>query len=128
MSEKKTLFEKIGGMDAVNAAVDIFYSKVLADELISHFFTNTNIKTQAGKQKAFLAYAFGAPLPYTGKNMREAHSHMNLTEDHFNAVAGHLVTTLKELNVAQDLIDEVVVIAMSTKDDVLDNSSVIHHK
>ena len=79
------------------------------------------MKTQAGKQKAFLAYAFGEPLPYKGKNMREAHSHMNLTEGHFNAVAGHLVTTLKELNVAQDLIDNVVVIAMSTKDDVLGN-------
>jgi len=119
MNEEKTLFEKIGGMNAVNAAVDIFYSKVLADELISHFFANTDIKTQAGKQKAFLAYAFGAPLPYTGKNMRDAHAHMNLTENHFNAVAGHLVATLKDLNVAQELIDEVVVIAMSTKDDVL---------
>lgn len=121
MTEEKTLFEKIGGMNAVNTAVDIFYSKVLKDEIIGHFFTNTDMKAQVGKQKAFLAYAFGAPLPYTGKNMRDAHSHMNLTEDHFNAVTGHLVATLKELNVAQNLIDEVVVIAMSTKDDVLGN-------
>jgi len=119
MTEEKTLFEKIGGMDAVNAAVDIFYTKVLADESINHFFTNTDMKTQAGKQKAFLAYAFGAPMAYTGKKMRDAHAHMSLTENHFNSVAGHLVTTLKELEVGQDLIDEVVVIAMSTKNDVL---------
>ena len=78
MTEEKTLFEKIGGMDAVNAAVDIFYKKVLADESISHFFANTHMRTQAAKQKAFLAYAFGAPLAYTGKNMRAAHAHMNL--------------------------------------------------
>lgn len=119
MVETKTLFEKIGGMDAVNAAVDIFYTKVLADETINHFFTSTDMKAQIGKQKAFLAYAFGAPLAYTGKNMRDAHAHMSLTEEHFNAVAGHLVATLQELNVAQDLIDEVVTIALSTKDDVL---------
>ncbi len=119
MAEEKTLFEKIGGMDAVNAAVDIFYKKVLADDTISHFFTNTNMKSQIGKQKAFLAYAFGAPLAYTGKNMRDAHAHMKLTEAHFNAVAGHLVGTLEELGVAQNLIDEVVKVAMTTKDDVL---------
>lgn len=117
--ENKNLFEKIGGMDAVNAAVDIFYVKVLADPTINHFFTNVNMQTQAAKQKAFLAFAFGAPLAYTGKNMRDAHAHMNLTEEHFNAVANHLVATLQELNVAQDLIDEVVNIALSTKDDVL---------
>ena len=118
-TETKSLFERIGGMQAVNAAVDIFYQKVLNDEIISHFFKNTDMKTQAAKQKAFLAYAFGAPMAYTGKTMRKAHAHMSLTEAHFNAVATHLVDTLKELNVPQNLIDEVVTIALSTKKDVL---------
>ncbi|MEP4093156.1 group 1 truncated hemoglobin [Reichenbachiella sp.] len=119
MEENKTLFEKIGGMNAVNAAVDIFYDKVLEDSRINHFFKNINIEAQSGKQKAFLAYAFGAPMAYTGKNMRDAHAHMNLTEEHFNAVAGHLVDTLQELSVAQNLIDEVVSVALTTKDDIL---------
>ncbi len=117
MSE--SLFDKIGGMDAVNAAVDIFYTKVLADESINYFFKDTDMMAQAGKQKAFLAFAFGAPMAYTGKNMRDAHTGMNLTEDHFNAVAGHLVSTLQELNVKQELIDEVVAVALTTKDDVI---------
>jgi len=119
MEESKTLFEKIGGMAAVNAAVDIFYVKVLADDRINHFFAKTDMKAQSGKQKAFLAYAFGSPMAYTGKKMREAHAHMNLTEVHFYAVAEHLVGTLKELNVAQNLIDEVLVIVETTKADVL---------
>jgi hemoglobin len=119
MIQEKTLFEKIGGMNAVNAAVDIFYAKILEDETIKHFFKFTEMKAQAGKQKAFLAYAFGAPLSYSGKNLRAAHSGMNLKEEHFNAVANHLVSTLKELNVAQNLIDEVVAIVMSTKNDLL---------
>jgi len=117
--QEQTLFNRIGGMAAVNAAVDIFYGKVLADETISHFFANTPMKTQAGKQKAFLAYAFGASMAYTGKKMHEAHAHMHLTEAHFNAVAGHLVTTLQELEVPQDLIDEVVAVAVSTKGDIV---------
>ena len=121
MTEENTLFEKIGGMNAVNAAVDIFYKKVIADDTINHFFSNTDMSSQTGKMKAFLAYAFGAPLTYTGKNMRDAHANMHLNEEHFNVVAGHLVATLNELNVDQQLIDEVVKIALSTKNDVLGN-------
>ncbi len=115
----ESLFNRIGGIEAVNATVEIFYAKVLADENISHFFANTDMKAQISKQKAFLAYAFGAPTAYTGKDLLDAHAHMDLTEDHFNAVAGHLVDTLQELNVAQNLIDEVAAIVISTKDDVL---------
>ena len=119
MNNENSLFERIGGMDAVDATVDIFYKKVLSDTTVSHFFTNTNIKTQAGKQKAFLAYAFGCPMGYTGKSMREAHAGMNITEAQFSSVAHHLVRSLEELNVPQDLINEVVDIALSVKDDIV---------
>lgn len=117
--EEKSLFEKIGGKEAVDAAVELFYEKILSDEKISHFFTKTDMSLQKAKQKAFLSYAFGAKTNYTGKKMRDAHKHMQLSEEHFSAVAGHLVSTLEDLKVPQNLIDEVVKIAMSTKDDVL---------
>jgi hemoglobin len=62
---------------------------------------------------------FGGPSNYTGKDMREGHKHLNLTEEHFQAVAGNLKATLEELNVPSDLIDQVMAIAASTHDDVL---------
>lgn len=114
-----SVYEKIGGEAAVNAAVDIFYRKVLADERINEFFDTVDMEAQHAKQKAFLTMAFGGPNNYTGKDMREAHKHMNLTEDHFNAVAECLVGTLQELSVPQEYIDEIVTIAVSVKDDVL---------
>ena len=114
-----SVFEKIGGAAAVDAAVDIFYRKVLGDPLISHFFDSVDMDRQIGKQKAFLTMAFGGPNEYTGADMRTAHKHMNLKEEHFTAVAGHLQGTLEELNVPEDLIGEVMAIAASTHDDVL---------
>jgi hemoglobin len=117
-----TLYEKIGGKDAVNAAVDIFYTKVLADDHISHFFQAVDMQKQRSKQKAFLIFAFGGPNKYTGKSMREGHAHLverGLTDSHFDAVVGHLGSTLKELNVGDELISEVAAIAESTRDDVL---------
>lgn len=116
------LYEQLGGADAVNAAVDIFYRKVLADDSIKHFFDSTDMDAQHAKQKAFLTMAFGGPNDYTGKDMRAAHAPLvekGLNESHFNAVAGHLQATLEELNVPENLVGEVMSIAASTHDDVL---------
>jgi hemoglobin len=51
--------------------------------------------------------------------MRSAHAHLNLTEEHFAAIAEHLKATLEELNVPADLISQAMEIAASTHDDVL---------
>lgn len=118
-----TLYEQLGGAAAVNVAVDIFYSKVLNDPRINHFFSNTNIERQAAKQKAFLTMAFGGPNHYKGTDMRRAHAHMvknlGLNDAHFDAVMEHLGSTLQELNVPTELIKQVAAIAESTRHDVL---------
>lgn len=118
----QTLYERIGGEAAVNAAVDIFYRKVLADYRINRFFDNTDMDKQLAKQKAFFTMAFGGPNNYTGQDMRNAHARlvkMGLNSSHFDAVMEHLGATLTELNVPQELISEAAAIAESTRNDVL---------
>ncbi|MDO9049505.1 MAG: group 1 truncated hemoglobin [Methylobacter sp.] len=121
-TSSQTLYEKIGGEAAVNAAVDIFYRKVLADYRINRFFDNSDMEKQAAKQKAFLTMAFGGPNNYSGQDMRNAHAHlvkMGLNASHFDAVMEHLGATLTELNVPQELIAQAAAIAESTRNDVL---------
>ena len=89
--KEKTIFERIGGIEAVDASVRIFYSKVLEDDRINHFFKNTNITVQVARQKKILVYVSGAPVVYTGNDMRSAHAHLvkkGLNESHFDAVTG----------------------------------------
>jgi len=116
------LYEEIGGAPAVNAAVDIFYRKVLKDERIKGFFTGVDMARQAAKQKAFLTMAFGGPNAYTGLDMRKGHAHLvqrGLTDLHFDAVVENLAATLRELKVSDPLIAQVAAIAESTRKDVL---------
>ncbi len=123
VASNKTLFEKLGGEAAVNAAVDLFYRRVLADAYINRFFEGVDMEKQAAKQKAFLTMAFGGPHNYTGKDMREGHKHlvkMGLDDSHFDHILMHLRATLAELGVGDDLIAEVIAIAESTRNDVLD--------
>lgn len=119
-AREASLYHKLGGKAAIDAAVESFYVKVLADDRIKHFFDDINMTAQRRKQKAFLSAAFGGPQPWTGKDMRKAHENLpGLNETHFNAVAENLQKTLEELKVPKELIDQVMTIAASTKDDVL---------
>lgn len=124
MSEENTvsLFEQLGGEAAVDAAVDVFYRKVLADYRINRFFDNVDMEKQAAKQKAFLTMAFGGPSHYSGKDLREGHAklvRMGLDDSHFNAVLENLEATLIELGVAHDLVEQVNALAETTRHDVL---------
>ncbi|MCK4841475.1 MAG: group 1 truncated hemoglobin [Methylococcales bacterium] len=120
MSE--SLYDRIGGDAAVNAAVELFYRKVLADYRINRFFDNTDMEQQIAKQKAFFTMAFGGPNNYTGGDMRTVHAKMvknGLDDSHFDAVMEHLGASLTELNVPAELIGEAAAIAESVRADVL---------
>lgn len=118
----KSLYDRIGGEAAVDAAVDVFYRKVLADDRISAYFEDIDMDKQAAKQKAFLTFALGGPNQYSGKDMRTGHARLvqqGLDDTHFDAVMENLAATLQELNVPAELIAEAAAIAESTRNDVL---------
>ena len=119
---ESSLYDQLGGHAAVEAAVDVFYRKVLSDDRISEFFEGVDMDRQIGKQKAFLTMAFGGPHNYTGADMRRGHAHLvarGLNDGHFNAVVENLGASLAELDVAPELIAQVAAIAESTRADVL---------
>ena len=117
-----TLYERLGGAPAMEAAVDIFYRKVLTDDRISRFFEDVDMERQAAKQKAFLTMVFGGPNNYSGLDMRKGHARLvanGLNDSHFDAIIELLGATLKDLGVADDLIAQVAAIAQTTRNDVL---------
>lgn len=117
-----SIYERLGGEPAVNAAVDLFYRKVLADGRIARFFDSVDMERQAAKQKAFLTMVFGGPAHYTGKDMREAHKGLvakGLNDSHVDAVLENLSSTLRQLGVGEKDVQEVLTLADSVRDDVL---------
>ncbi len=117
-----TLYERLGGEPTVNAAVDLFYKKVLADDRVSSFFETVDMERQATKLKSFLVWVFCGPNSYTGGDMRQAHKHLvarGLNESHFDAVVEDLSSALRQLGVGERDIQEIVVLANSVRDDVL---------
>jgi hemoglobin len=121
-SPNPSLYEQLGGDAAVNAAVDVFYRKVLVDDRVSQFFDDVDMDQQIAKQKAFLTMVFGGPVAYTGKDMRGGHAHLvarGLDDSHVNAVIELLGESLREVGAPEDLIAKVAAVAESARADVL---------
>lgn len=117
-----SLYERLGGEAAIMAAVDLFYQRVLADELTRPFFEGLNLEAQIQKQIAFMTWAFGGPAQYKGRDLRTAHAGLvkkGLGEAHFQAVAKHLAETLSSLGISEELIKESLSIVGGTKGEVL---------
>lgn len=117
-----TLYERIGGAAAVDAAVELFYRKVLADDRTARFFDGVDMDAQIAKQASFLTMAFGGPNNYTGQDLRTAHARLvgqGMGDEQVDAVIQLLGATLGELGVAAADIAEVAAIAGSVRSDVL---------
>jgi hemoglobin len=117
-----SLFDQLGGAPAVEAAVDIFYRKVLSDDRVSFFFDDVDMDHQIAKQKGFLTMAFGGPQALTSFDLRRVHAPLlkkGLNDMHFNVIAELLTATLNDLNVDPALTARVIAIAESTRANVL---------
>lgn len=106
--EKPTLYQRLGAEDAIRAAVDEFYVRVVADPLLAPYFTGTDMTSLRRHQVAMLSQATGGPRHYSGAEMDRAHASLAVTDEAFTAVVGHLVDTLQHLGVQQVEVDEVV--------------------
>ena len=114
-----SIYSQMGGDEFLESAIERFYEKVLADDSIKHFFDGVDMERLRSTQKTFLGYAFGGPMIYSGRAMRDAHRHLSLTDEHFQAVMRHLEDTLRELGTRDDLVEAAIAIAGSHHDDVL---------
>ncbi|WP_254546223.1 group I truncated hemoglobin [Halomarina pelagica] len=95
----QSMYDRIGGRDAVEAIVDEFYDRVLSDDRLRGYFEGMDMNDLRAHQVQFISAVAGGPVEYDGDDMREAHDHLNISEPHFDAVADHLDAALREHDV-----------------------------
>lgn len=113
-----SIYEQIGGAEALEAVVYDFYGRVLADDALAGFFTGTNMARLKGKQVEFFAAALGGPEPYTGAPMRQVHQGRGITVHHFNLVAGHLTDSLSAAGVPDEIVAQIIGAIAPLADDI----------
>lgn len=118
-----TMYERIGGEAALNAAVIMFYSKVLVDPLLAPIFDGVDTSKQNGKQRAFFTALLKSEVEDIDGYMRQSHAHLvaekGIGDAHFDAVARHLRDTLIALSVPDDAVAEIMAATTGLRNAVL---------
>jgi hemoglobin len=105
------LYETIGGNRTVWAATEIFYRRVMQDDVLKHFFESTNVAHLQARQSMFVSMLLGGRVVYTGKEIGEAHAKarvQGLTDAHFDRFLAHFREALGEVGVKPDKAEKVM--------------------
>src|SRR5437867_11640488 len=123
MSEKKTLYERLGGYDAITAVANDLLPRLQADPQLGRFWAHRGedgIKREKQLLIDFLCASAGGPMYYTGRDMKTSHKGMKISEADWSAFLGHVNATLDAFKVPQAEHSEVVAFVQSTKRDIVE--------
>jgi len=120
---KKTLYERLGGYDAIAAVANDLLSRLQVDSRLARFWQHRGedgVKREKQLLIDFLCSSAGGPLYYTGRDMKTTHKGMKISESDWSAFLGYLNATLDAFQVPQAECDEVVAFVQSTKRDIVE--------
>jgi hemoglobin len=120
---EKSLYQRVGGYDAIAAVVDDFVGRLVGDKQLARFFeghsTDSLKRIRQHIVDQFCAGA-GGPCIYTGRDMKTSHQGLGITEAQWDAAAKHLVATLDKFKMPAKEKDELVGFVTSLKKDIVE--------
>lgn len=120
-SPTATLYDTLGGSQPLKLAVDRFYVAVTQDPELAHYFEGRDLARVKRHQVLLLSQVLGAPAGYVGRELGEVHRGMGITGDDYDRVAGHLVRTLRDLDVAENVVSAVEGVVRGVRPDIVDD-------
>ena len=127
-----TLYDRLGGEAAIRSVVDTLVAHAASDEELNFTRAGTanawqatpeNVDTLKTRLVQFVASATGGPQQYTGQDMLSAHRGMQITNEEFDRLGGHLQMALRSHNVPEDLQAELMQIVESTRPQIVDTAA-----
>lgn len=119
----ETLYARLGGYDAISAVTNAVYPLMQSDNKLRRFWDHRGadgIEREKQLLIDFLCAAAGGPLLYTGRDMTIVHKGMNIDEEDWERLIDHLTETLGTFNVPERERSEVLALAESTKQEIVE--------
>ncbi|MBI3476944.1 MAG: group 1 truncated hemoglobin [Acidobacteria bacterium] len=120
--QQHTLYQRLGGYDAIAAVTDDFVVRLSTDPQLQRFFGGLSVDSQKRLRQHivdFLCSATGGPCIYTGRDMKTAHAGLGIAQADWDLSAKHLVETLDKFKVPEKEKNEVLAAITSLKADIV---------
>lgn len=121
--QAKSLYDRLGGYNAIAAVTDDFIGRLVADRRFEKFFIGQSTDSKKKIRQHVidqLCAAAGGPCLYTGRDMKTSHAGLGITEADWNAAAKHLVESLDKFHVGQAEKDDLLAFVGSLKKDIVE--------
>ena len=116
----RTLYDRLGGKDAITAVVDSFVAIVGKDNRINKKFARSDVNRVKSMIVDQVCNATGGPCTYSGRSMKDAHRNMGVTEGEFNALVEDLTASLNAYNIGKPEQDELLSGLATMKGDIVE--------
>jgi len=124
MAEKeKTLYQRLGGYDAICAVANDLLPRLQADPQLGRFWAHRGDDGVAREKQLlidFLCASAGGPMYYRGRDMMLAHRGMRISESDWKVFLGHAGATLAKFDVPERERNEVVAFVQSLKKEIVE--------
>lgn len=120
---EKSLYQRVGGYDALAAVVDDFIGRLVGDKRFEKFFTGfSNDSKKRIRQHLLdqLCVATGGPCVYMGRDMKTTHAGLGLTDADWDAAVKHLTASFDKFKVPEKEKGELLAIVSSLKKDIVE--------
>jgi hemoglobin len=122
-TKEKSLYERVGGYNALAAVVDDFIVRLVTDKDFEKFFAGHSDDSKKRIRQHILdqfCAATGGPCVYTGREMKTSHQGLGITSAQWDAAAAHLVASLDKFKVPEKEKNEVLAFVTSLKKDIVE--------
>lgn len=120
-----SLYQRLGGYDAVAAVVDDWLGRMSNDPMFTKFRTGYSLDSMKRRRQLTVNYicqATGGPCFYTGRNMKVGHAGLGITEGEWHGAVKHLASALDKCKVSPKEKDEVLKLISGLKMDIVEKS------
>ena len=118
-----SLYERLGGYDAIAAVTDAVYLRLKRDDKLRRFYDHRGddgIEREKQLLIDFLSAAAGGPIYYAGRGMKNVHKGMGLDEEDWQRAVDFLTTALASFDVPERETSEVLALVECTKHEIID--------
>jgi hemoglobin len=122
-AQDKSLYDRLGGYNAIAAVVDDFIGRLVSDKRFERFFVGHSKDSQKRIRQHIvdqLCAAAGGPCIYTGRSMKDSHEGLNISEDDWKAAVDHLVASLDKFKVPKREKDDLLGAVSKFKNDIVE--------
>jgi hemoglobin len=102
MPASPTLYQRLGGYDAIAAVTDDFITRLATDPKLAKFFVGVSDNSKGRIRQLVvdqLCAATGGPCIYLGRDMKTSHKGLGITEADWQTAVADLVLTLNKFKV-----------------------------